>query len=149
MFPSNNPGGWPRLFGPGLTLALALVVALPGCGGGDPYAVKPVSAAGTVTYHGQPVKKGTILFQPVGEQGRPASGTIEDGKFALTTYREGDGAVAGKHEVAVVATEEQKRKDGDTSVKYIVPENYASPESSGVTVDVPPGGSRDLRVDIK
>jgi hypothetical protein len=130
-------------------LALVVVAALPGCGGGDPYAVKTVSAAGTVTYQGQPVKKGTILFQPEDEKGRPASGTIEDGKFALTTYREGDGAVAGKHAVAVVATEEQKAKDGDTSVKYIIPESYASPQSSGVTVEVPPGGSRDLRVDIK
>jgi hypothetical protein len=130
-------------------LALVVVAALPGCGGGDPYKVRTVSAAGTVTYQGQPVKKGTILFEPQDEKGRSASGTIEDGKFALTTYREGDGAVAEKHAVAVVATEEQKTKDGDTGVKYIIPESYASPQSSGVTVEVPPGGSRDLRVDIK
>jgi hypothetical protein len=54
----------------------------------------------------------------VDEKGRPASGTIENGKFTLSTYREGDGAVPGKNKVAVVATEEQKTKDGDTTVKY-------------------------------
>jgi hypothetical protein len=149
MFPMKNSGGGRRPSGPGLVLALTVVAAVSGCGGGDPYAVKTVSAAGTATYQGKPVSKGTILFQPVDEKGRPASGTIEDGKFTLTTYREGDGAVPGKHKVAVVVTEEKKTKDGDTTVKYIIPERYASAETSGVEVEVPPGGSSDLRVDIK
>jgi hypothetical protein len=152
MFPRKNPGRRRRPFGPGLISALALlvvVVAVPGCGGSDPYAVKTVSAAGTVTYKGKPVPKGTILFEPMDDKGRPASGTIEDGKFTLSTYREGDGAVPGKHKVAVVATEEKKARDGDTTVKYIIPESYASAETSGVTAEVPPGGSSDLRVAIQ
>jgi len=149
MFPVKNRGGGRRPLRPGLVLALTVVAAVSGCGGGDPYAVKTVSAAGTATYQGKPVSKGTILFQPVDEKGRPASGTIEDGKFTLTTYREGDGAVPGKHKVAVVATEEKKTKDGDTTVKYLIPERYASAETSGVEVEVAPGGSSDLRVDIK
>ena len=149
MFPMKNSGGGRRPSGPGLVLALTVVAAVSGCGGGDPYAVKTVSAAGTVTYQGKPVSKGTILFQPLDEKGRPASGMIENGKFSLNTYREGDGAVPGKHKVAVVVTEEKKTKDGDTTVKYIIPERYASAETSGVEMEVPPGGSSDLRVDIK
>ena len=151
MFPMKIPGPEHRPLGlcSALVLVLMAVAAAPGCWGGDPYAVKTVSAAGTATYQGKPVSKGTILFQPVDEKGRPASGTIDDGKFTLTTYREGDGAVPGKHRVAVVATEERKTKDGDTTVKYLIPEQYASAETSGVEVEVPPGGSSDLRVDIK
>jgi hypothetical protein len=149
MFLMKLPGAGCRRFGPGLVLALAVVVAFSGCGSSDPYAVKTVSAAGTVTYQGKPVPKGTILFQPVDENGRPASGTIEDGKFTLSTYSEGDGAVPGKHMVAVVATEEVKTRDGDTSVKYLIPEQYASAETSGVEVEVPSGGSSDLQVAFK
>jgi hypothetical protein len=129
-------------------LSLA-AVALSGCGGGDPYAVKTVPAAGSVTYKGKPLSNGTIMFQPVKEEGRPASGVIQDGKFTLTTYNEGDGAVAGKHKVAVVVANEVKTKDGDTTLKYIVPQKYASPETSGVEVDVPDNGSQDLKVEIK
>jgi hypothetical protein len=151
MFPSKNAGGGSCPSRPGLVLALvvATAVAVSGCGDHDPYAVKTVSAAGTVTYQGKPVEKGTIEFQPMDAKGRPASGTIENGKFTLTTYREGDGAAPGEHTVAVVATEEQKTKDGDTTIKYLIPEQYASPETSGVTVEVPPGGSSELQVDIK
>jgi len=133
----------------GLVLALA-AFAISGCKGGNPYEVKTVPAAGTVTYQGKPLTKGSILFRPEDENGRPASGTIsEDGRFTLTTFNEGDGAVPGKHLVGVVVTEETMKKGGDTGIKYIVPEKYSIPSTSGVEAVVPPEGSRDLKVEIK
>jgi hypothetical protein len=129
-----------------LALAIASIVAS-GCGGRDPNELPTVSAAGTVTYQGKPVAKGGIQFQP--EKGRPASGMIADGKFTLTTYQDGDGAVAGKHKVAVSVTEDVKTKDGDTNVKYLIPEKYASPETSKIVVEIPAGGNKDIKIDIK
>ena len=122
-------------------------LVLSGCGGSDPNELPTVSASGTVTYKDQPVSKGTVHFQP--EKGRPASGIIEDGKFTLTTNTPGDGAVAGKHKVGVEVTEEVKTKDGDTSVKYVVPEKFANPDTSKIQIEIPPGGNKDIKVEVK
>jgi hypothetical protein len=128
-------------------LMASVTLGLTGCGGNsDPGAVPAVPAAGTVTYKGQPVAKGTIQLVP--EKGRPASGTIEGGRFTLSTYGEGDGAIPGKHKVAVIATEEVPRKQGEPRTKYLVPEKYASPDSAGVEIEVPSGGNKDLKIDL-
>jgi hypothetical protein len=147
--------GWHRHRGYVLALAFASApvwAALPGCGR-DPELLPAVPAAGTVTLDGKPVSKGTIHFQP--EKGRPASGAIDDGRFTLTTYEEGDGAVAGKHKVAVEAIEaeapetnkRQPRNPVDAN-KYLVPKKYAGTETSGVEVEVPPGGDSNLKVEL-
>jgi hypothetical protein len=136
-----------------LVLAVAAVsvwAALPGCGR-DPDQLPVVSAAGTVTLDGKPVPKGTVHFQP--EKGRPASGEIQDGKFTLTTYESGDGAVAGKHQVTVESVEaeapETNRRvpkgTADTA-KYLVPKKYALAETSQIQVEIPPGGDKDIKI---
>ena len=51
---------------------------------------------------GAPVDSGTIEFRSV-EHGLNARGKISpDGAYELTTFRPGDGAVAGEHQVIVV-----------------------------------------------
>lgn len=81
-------------------LAWPLVVALAGCGPNLPRCF-PVS--GTVTVDGQPVAGGTITFYP--EAGRSAMGKIEaDGSYKLTTFRDDDGALPGRHAVTIKAT---------------------------------------------
>jgi hypothetical protein len=130
----------------GCAALVAAWVVCAGCGGGSGQ-LPTVPAAGTVSYKGKPVAKGTVHSTP--EAGPPASGVITDGKFTLTTYTDGDGAVAGKHKVGVEVTEEVKTKDGDTSVKYVIPQKYASPDSSDIKVDIPPGGKKDIAIDIK
>jgi hypothetical protein len=83
----------------GATLLFAL-----GCGGSDgEEGLAPVT--GQITYDGQPVPAGEIHFYPVDGQ-RSSSGTIEaDGKYALTSYQPGDGALIGKHKVVIDAKE--------------------------------------------
>jgi hypothetical protein len=126
-------------------VAVSAWALLAGCGGGDGE-VPAVPAAGTVTYQGKPVEKGTVYFLP--EKGHPATGAIEGGKFTLTTYKEGDGAIPGKHGVGVAVTEAVPTKDGDTAEKYVVPQKYADPGSSKISVDIPAGGKTDIVIDV-
>ncbi|MBX6313673.1 MAG: hypothetical protein IRY99_12255 [Isosphaeraceae bacterium] len=133
---------------PGVALLVLAIALAPGCGG-DPDAIPAVPAAGTVTYQGKPLPEGNIVFQPIMEaKGRPASGTIKDGKFSLSTYGTDDGAIPGKHKVAVMATKEVPSKEGDTATQYLIPEKYASPETSGIEIEIPPGGKKDIAIDI-
>ncbi|AGA30673.1 hypothetical protein [Singulisphaera acidiphila] len=132
----------------GFVLVSALVlVTISGCGGRDKDELPAVAAAGKVTYKGSPVSKGTMYFLP--DKGRPSTGIIKDGSFTLTTYTDGDGAVAGKHQVGVLVTEEVPTKGGDFVPKYLIPEKYSQPENSGIAIDIPPAGNTNIQIDIK
>ena len=84
-------------------IACSVLVVLAGCGGDA--RVAPV--LGVVTLEGEPVPDASVTFMPK-EGGRPAFGiTDSDGKFELTTFAAGDGAVIGSHAVAISAVDEQ------------------------------------------
>ncbi len=72
-------------------------MATVGCGDGRPPAYP---AKGRVVFaNGTPVKTGTVELKSR-EHPIQARGTIDpDGHFELTTYRSGDGAIAGTHDV--------------------------------------------------
>jgi hypothetical protein len=85
-----------------------LIVALASSAGCNesPYALAPVS--GTVTIDGQPLTAGRVMFAPIAtgdgrDAGKPASGRLQPGgRFVLTTFDEGDGAVVGDHWITVI-----------------------------------------------
>jgi hypothetical protein len=85
------------------TLA-ALVAA--GCGSGGDFPV--ARTVGTVFCEGRPVPHVRVFFEPlvtgesalVGKQGIGIAD--EHGKFTVSTYGNGDGAVVGKHRVRVM-----------------------------------------------
>lgn len=128
-------------------LAFGVGIGAAGCANSDGAAAVPVS--GTVTYQQRPVPKGSVQFVP--DVGRGAFGVIEDGKFTLSTYGNNDGAIPGKHKVAVIYSEPdtKKRKDGDTAEKYLIPQRLSSPETSGIEIEIPPKGDRDVKIDLK
>jgi hypothetical protein len=127
------------------TLVTCAGVILAGCGGGsDLLPTAPVS--GTLAYEGKPVAKGAIHFHP--PKGQTANGVVEDGKFTLTTYKEGDGAIVGKHRVAVDVVEEVPTKDGDTTSRSLIPKKYSEPDSSGIELEIPPTGRPNLQIDL-
>jgi hypothetical protein len=80
---------------------------LAGCGGSNEYETTPVS--GVVTCEGKPVANATVNFTPLPEEGRPTGQrgrvalglTDKDGHFTLTTYKDNDGAIVGRHTVTV------------------------------------------------
>lgn len=109
---------WPFVF----------LLVLAGCGDGRPGRV-PVS--GIVLLDGQPLTRGHVRFVPPND--RPSSGDIgPDGRFTLSCFEIGDGAVVGKHQIAVIANEPV----GETEMRWHAPEAYADHTTSGLVVEI-------------
>jgi hypothetical protein len=135
----------PRWFAVGVSAACTLAL-LAGCGPSRPVTV-PVR--GVVTLDGKPVNGATVLFQPT--QGVPGRAiTAADGSFELTTFAKGDGAVVGRHSVAVskftmsgVAETEGGVSGpvaaGGAKETWVTPQKYATAAESGLEVEVKPG----------
>jgi hypothetical protein len=110
------------------TLLVCAVVALAGCGDGRPERV-PVS--GVVLIDGEPLTRGYVKFVPA--NGRPSLGKIAaDGKFALTCFDGGDGAIPGTHRVQVSAN----RIISANKIEWFAPSKYADFRTSGIEVVV-------------
>jgi hypothetical protein len=85
-----------RLLAAGLTAGLLISISFSGCGGdGGP---PRYGLAGAISYEGQPVPFGWIVFAP--ENGPGATANIEDGKY---TTPDDFGTVGGVHTIEVVA----------------------------------------------
>jgi hypothetical protein len=109
-------------------LYVSAVITVTGCGDGRPNRV-PVS--GTVLIDGQPLKRGFVKFVPA--NGRPSLGEIrEDGKFTLTCFDGGDGAILGTHRVQVSAN----RIISNTKIEWHAPPKYADFRTSELQIEV-------------
>lgn len=90
-----------------LCFSAAILATIAGCGPSNGLDLAKVR--GKVTYNGQPIEYGTIMFEPDesrGTTGPPASGSITSGgSFILSTDESGDGAIVGSHRVAVMGLE--------------------------------------------
>ena len=93
-----SAGLWSSVFG---------LFVLTGCGSGHPAPTYPVTGKVVFSDDGTPLSTGgSILWESVPDEPGVlpfnASGAIQaDGTFELTTFEEGDGAVAGEHRVLV------------------------------------------------
>ncbi len=116
-----------------------------GCGPKRPN-IAPVK--GHVLFDGQPLTTGSLATMP--KAGRGAKGVINsDGTFELSTFGKGDGATIGRHKVAVAAFESSAKAGPESgNGKLLVPERYTNPESSGLTIDVQPGGNYDVVLEL-
>jgi hypothetical protein len=116
---------------------------LAGCGGRG---VELAPVEGVVLFDGKPIDGAGVMFQPVGG-GRPAIGTTDsEGKFRLSTFDPGDGAIVGDHLVAVskaesggVPMENGLESTIKMSAKFFLPARYAAPKQSGLTATVKQG----------
>jgi hypothetical protein len=110
---------------PLLFLLVALCFAVSGCGDGRP---KRVAVSGQVLIDGKPLTRGYVRFIP--PDGRPSSGPLDDqGRFVLSCFETGDGALVGTHQVEVGS---QQPLD-ERSVKWHAPKKYAAASTSGLT----------------
>ncbi len=116
-----------------LGILFSCFVSLVGCGKSGEFETALVS--GKVTLDGQPVTKGTVIFQPL--KGKKARGSIgADGSFTLGTYGSTDGATIGSHRVIIVSREGGIEED--TTPIYLVPRHYGFAKTSGLTFEVLP-----------
>jgi hypothetical protein len=113
-----------------------------------------VAARGVLTHKGQPLSYYALTLQPVEGQRGAAAETDEQGHFALGTNSQGDGAPPGKHRVGIAYLgPPASRPDGQNNFTAPQPKlklaaKYASPETSGLTLEVPPSGSSDLKIEV-
>jgi hypothetical protein len=140
-----------------LIAACGLVIILDGCGGG---AERPAMGrvSGKVTYKGQPVTSGSVIFTPARDQGkeaaggRVATGNIQpDGTYTLTTFDTGDGAVLGQHVVTVeahgqttmtgVPIDPKTKRPRYVPAKSTIPEKYGSLDKTPLRHTVEPGNN--------
>jgi len=124
-----------------------------GCGERLPETV-PVS--GSVTWQGKPLTSGRVVFHPQeiaeGLPRRPATGDLDQqGRFKLTTFRGGDGAVPGDYRVCVFSyLSDQTAAEDDVSIPetvWRIPERYGDPRQSGLSATIP-AGSQPLSFDF-
>ena len=139
---------------------LGLLVAA-GCGRS---ANRPATfvVSGTVTLGGKPVEGAIITFRPADGQ-YPANGVTDaDGRYELTTFSIGDGAMAGPYRVMIMKFEETAGRGGSESQdeyvpvmgptpapKNLLPAKYADAAKSGLTADVQPDQSNSLDFPLK
>jgi len=130
-----------------IVLGVGCLSAFWGCGGSTNPETVPVS--GSVTYVGAPLTNGKVMFNPVDSKtGRVAHGDImADGKFTLSTYKDGDGARPGAYNVTIVSYEDKAggglAKDKDLGMrindKSAIPEKYNDPKQSGISITIEAG----------
>lgn len=140
-----------------ISIATAMMVIFAGCGGSDKPATTPVS--GVVTFDGQPLTEGTISFFSMTESGkgvvnRPAIGILgAEGKYTLSTFAPGDGAIPGEYQVVVVSdsgvpSPEEFAEKG-AKIKSAIPAGYNSPTTSGLRAKVEGSAAIVLNFDLK
>ncbi len=124
-----------------------------GCSGGSS-SEHTVAARGVLTHKGQPLANYAVTLQPLEGQRGAAGETDEQGHFVLGTNSQGDGAPPGKHRVSIAYLGPvASRPDGQNNFTAPQPKvklaaKYGSPETSGLTVEVPASGSSDLKIEV-
>jgi len=146
------------VYQPGVLLLAFLILIVGGCG---PKSTRPPThkVSGVVTLGGRPLEAAVVTFRPTANQ-QPANGiTNAEGRYALTTFSRGDGAMAGAFQVTVVkygrpdqnskAGSSGSASDGEENYvpvmgptpepKNILPRKYADASSSGISAEVQAG----------
>src|SRR5436189_4588890 len=140
-----------------LSILATVGIVLTGCSNSSRPPTYPVT--GTVTMQGKPVAGAVITFVPTSNEGEAASAiTDSEGKYALTTWRAGDGARPGEYRVKVskqeqtavdpskmvrnLSIEEEQKiyvesKKPRPPAKSLIPSKYQDDQTSGITHTVP------------
>ena len=149
-----------------LFFSASVVLVMSGCGGGAGPDERParVAVSGTVLLEGKAVEGATVTFRSVSKGPGAIGKTDATGRFVLSTYESGDGAVPGKYNVGVSKivdeeeegtlddndenyeppaydqAEEEDEEDGPPrrgkGPKNEIPNAFLDPEESGLTANI-------------
>ena len=138
--PANTKNKFSRHIRSCIVLVIIFII-WPTIGCDSPPNIVPVK--GTVLLDGKPLVGAAVLFHPAVDE-RPAVGITDDlGTFHLTTRNQGDGGHIGLNKVSI--TKESGKpslndtEEGIQDFTLVTPAQYASPELSGLQIDVYPG----------
>jgi hypothetical protein len=134
-----------------IALAGILCFMALGCSGHGSTPVYPVR--GQVLLNGKPLADAIVSFHA--QLGAaldlfPSAHTDADGRFALTSHKNGDGAPPGTYSISVVCFRSRPlRKGQDGRASNVVPQRYADPPSSGLSATVQPGDNELPAIKLK
>ncbi|HVW01147.1 MAG TPA: hypothetical protein VHB77_12430 [Planctomycetaceae bacterium] len=113
-------------------LCCGLLLSLAGCGSAErPSAV----VSGEVHRDGKPLLTGVISFH--GEDGRVATGAVENGEFEVTKVPLGKNRVTVQATPSVTTDSEGKPIPGPDAASFVpLPARYGDPAQSGLTAEV-------------
>lgn len=125
---------------------LMLLMQQVGCGSGS----ETIAVSGVVTHNSKPLADADVAFIPA--EGRPAYGRSDsNGRFTLTTFNDGDGALPGEHVVTIMKSVEVKpATDTNPYAEYksVVPVKYGRPQESPLTATVENGSEMEFSFDV-
>lgn len=126
----------------------AALLAVSGCSNGR-LPTYPVNGR-VVFSDGSPVHVGTIELKSR-EHGVQARGEIgNDGRFRLTTYRDGDGAVSGAHDCVVVQLViVEGIENFRPSTEGVVDPRFGAYSTSGLECEVSESGPNDVTITVE
>lgn len=137
--------------------SLATVVIAIGCDQGPP-PIQTAPVSGTATYQGKPLEEYRVFFYISGGASQePATGRVgPDGKFTMGVREPGDGAIVGLNQVWVKYDPEKPEQIPGKEVPFVppppkvkIPEKYTSRDTSGITVEVPPEGLENYKLELE
>jgi hypothetical protein len=122
-------------------LLLSFLIA--GCGSSNGL----YSVTGNVTYQGQPLEHGSIVF--VSQKSRQVTGDIERGEILnVTTNVASDGIAAGEYKVAITSRDRSEKYKNSMAPPSIIPERYADVSTSKLVATILPNNDNVLRFDL-
>jgi hypothetical protein len=144
MVPRNEVAR--RFAGLWFTWAPALLV-LSGCGPNVPANPSTQPVHGTVTYKGEPLARGYVVFSPApGSQGVPAEGALrEDGTYDARAFVGQMGTMPGEY-IVWFSPSAQAARGEDFAEPLPIPQGYQSGETSDIKKTVSDG---DNTIDIE
>lgn len=131
-------------------MCVVVLMTILGCGKrGNADRPPTVPVQGVVTYKGQPVEGASVSFQRTDRTKSAVGRTDAHGKYFLTTFEPGDGAMTGEYDVKIVKYEQPKEEpeDGVTPpLKSLIPEKYAKGVLKATVQD---GGDNTFDFDLQ
>ena len=137
-----------RRRGAGLIANVAVAICLASVIGCGDDRITTYTTTGSVVFEdGTPLPGGSVIFK---SQDHPLSAQSmigEDGTFELGTFETGDGAVAGKHSVAISPPKAQVDTDEGVFIPAI-DVKYQDPRRSQIVYEVTADGENEFKITV-
>lgn len=150
---------WLMRFKRSLYAFLGVIGLLLVSGCGPESTIVPVS--GEVIYQGKPIPEAKVMFLSPDSPRTASSLTDAQGRFNLTTFTKGDGAVIGEHKVAIssfsgeavakLSNAQQAaigRGEKIAGLPTSLPARYSSFDKSGIAASVTANGQNHFRFEL-